>query len=101
MAYVAFHLYRLFFKSSRKRRAGTGLSLFHTVFTENNANLAATQQRGDWAPTVSDYMILFHRGSGGFLDRGDQEDSKVQESKEKGWVINLRKKSSSVNGIKL
>lgn len=93
MTYGAFHLCRLFFKSSHKRRAGTDLSLFYTVFTENNANLAVTQQRGYLAPAVRDYLILFHRGSGGFRDQGDQEDSKVQESKEKGWVLFLRKNS--------
>lgn len=39
MAHVAFHLCRLFFKSSRKRRAGTDLSLFHTVFTGEQCKL--------------------------------------------------------------
>lgn len=94
MAHVTYHLCRLFFKSSRKRHAGTDLSLFHTVFTENNVSLAVTQQRDCSVSTVRDYLILFNRENGGFRDPGDRGDSKVQESKEKGWVINLCKKNS-------
>lgn len=36
--------------------------------------------------TNRDHLILFHRGIGGFLGRGGQGDSRVQESKEKRWV---------------
>lgn len=89
MAHVAFGLCGLVFKFSHKRHAGTDLFLLHTVFTENNVKLAVIQQNGSLVYTDRNDRILFHRENGVFQGRGDQEDSKVQESKEKGWAINL------------
>lgn len=98
MAHVTFHLCGLVFKfSHQKSPAGTDLSLFHTVFTENNVSLAVAQQSGSLVQTDRTDLILFHRENGGFQGRGDREDSKVQESKEKGWVIRLPNKKNPKN----
>lgn len=41
---VTFHVCRLcFFLTNHKRKTGTNLLFFHTLFTENNADLAVTQ----------------------------------------------------------
>lgn len=93
MAQVTFHLCWIFFNLRYKRPAGTDLFLFYSVFNENSANLAVSQQRGSSVLTVRDDLILFHRVNGGFRDRGDQEDSKVLGSKEKGWVRKLHNSS--------
>ncbi|KAI9530457.1 hypothetical protein NQZ68_004475 [Dissostichus eleginoides] len=54
---------------NHKRITGANTLPFHTLFTENNAHLAVIQRQV---------------GNGGSADRGDQGDSRVQESKENG-----------------
>ena len=74
---------------NHEKLTGPNMLFLPYSLRENKAHLAFTQSQVAVMQLTNMIWFCFYRVIGGSQDRGGQGDSRVQESKEKGWVINL------------